>query len=251
LKYCRYCGQQVNDHADFCPHCGKKLTVEPAVTYLSQVRRSRRWSGPKILAITLLFGVVAIFVAALLEEPTVFEPLGVGIIEEFAKLLGPFLIAFLAPYYLRTKNGTVSLAVASALTFTIIEDLLYLSYYGEAVFGARLLTFPLHFLWTGLAAFGVSLAVMRVRNEPLLQRKFLRAYFSEGPLALLAIAILLHAGWDYSPVNSNISILVSTLIILYAMSVYFFLKAYKHFPNDMTTYQFHSAKAMLKDIISL
>ncbi len=211
---------------------------------------AKRWSKTKIIGITVLIGVIALFLAAFIEEPIV-EPLGIGIIEEIAKLIGPIFIAIKAPYYLKTKKGTLSLAVASALTFSLIEDIGYVYVVGASVF-ERLIILPTHLLWTCIAAFGVSLAVMQSRKDPSMKKNFFKAYLTEGPIALLVVAILLHGTWDgVAFASDTILSLVVSLSFVYALSLFVFFQAYRHFPEKMLTYQYPGATNMLKSLVGL
>jgi RsiW-degrading membrane proteinase PrsW (M82 family) len=251
MKYCRHCGFQVDDKAQFCRHCGTKLVPTQAdVTYLSHSQRIRGWNKTKTIIITIIFTIGSILAVLFFENPAIMQNFGVGIIEEIAKLIGPIFIATQAPYYLKTKNSTLTLAVASALTFALLEDALYIFVYGVPL-SSRLFTLPLHLLWTGIAAFGVSLAVMKVRNEPELKRNFFRAYLTEGPISLLIIAIVLHAAWDLSAVIPVITVYLICIGFVYALSILTLIQTYRHFPQDMTTYRYTGVAPMLKKIIGL
>jgi RsiW-degrading membrane proteinase PrsW (M82 family) len=170
--------------------------------------------------------------------------LGVGFVEELFKMLGLVFIAFKAPYFLKTKKGTLTIAILSAIIFTVIEDLYYVTALGATVFD-RLPFFPVHMLWTGIAAYGVSIAVIQTRTEPGMKRSFLKAYLTEGPIALLSIAVLLHAAFDFFAFD------ITMTIAVFALSIIVFIQAYRHFPEKLTSYRYLGAKSMLKSLIGL
>jgi hypothetical protein len=248
--YCRRCGKKINENTHYCRHCGAPTTSEDTLFLTSASSVARRWSKTKIIGITLLIGVIALFLAAFIEGPVI-EPLGIGIIEEIAKLIGPIFIALKAPYYLKSKRGTLSLAVVSALTFSFIEDIFYVYFVGASIF-ERLVILPIHLLWTGIAVFGVSIAVMQSRTDPSMKKNFFKAYLTEGPLILLFIAILLHGAWDGIAFASGelLSLMVG-LGFVYTLSVIVLIQAYRHFPEKMITYQYPGAKNLLRNLVGL
>jgi RsiW-degrading membrane proteinase PrsW (M82 family) len=211
---------------------------------------SRRWSKTKIIAVTVVIAAVLFFAVLFVEGPLI-EPLGVGIIEEIAKLIGPIFIALKAPYYLKSKKGTLALAVASALVFALIEDFGYIFLLGANV-ATRLLILPTHLLWTGIAAFGVSMAVMQSHIDPSLKKNFFRAYLTEGPIVLFLVAVFLHAAWDgiafYTPDYGSFLVGIG---FIYALSVVMLVQAYRHFPEKMTTYKYPGAKNLLRSMVGI
>ncbi len=247
-KLCPKCGKAISENVRFCRHCGAPIPRDQTLFFTSVSSVARRWSKTKIVAITILIALSAMAVLLVLVNFAYLDALeqflGVGVVEELFKLSGLIFIALKAPYFLKTKKGTLTIAILSALIFTVIEDVYYITALGATVFD-RLPFFPAHMLWTGIAAYGVSIAVIHARTEPEMKKNFLKAYLTEGPIALLAIAVLLHAAFDFFIFD------IITTVAVFALSTVIFIQAYRHFPEKLITYRYLGAKSMLRSLIGL
>lgn len=154
-----------------------------------------------LLAVTFLFGgVVGIVVAALLEWGTlrnlsVLSLLGVGAIEESAKLLFPIFI-FLRRKYLHEVDG-ILIGIACGMGFATLETMGYslvslISAQGNvgALDGTLLVRGLLspagHAAWTGYVCAVIWLEREKA-HHPVLNRAVLSAF---------VLVVLLHAAWD-------------------------------------------------------
>ncbi|MFC5261779.1 PrsW family intramembrane metalloprotease [Kribbella qitaiheensis] len=166
--------------------------------------RSGRWliDGPT-LGISLLFGgVIGVVVAGLLEYDAMrrlgaLPMLGVGLIEEAAKLIVPvILLVFFGHRYRHSIGGGIVIGVAVGTGFAVLETMGYafvallqsdgsVGAAEETLFIRGLLAPAGHAAWTGLTCWGL----WRFAVEPT-GRRFL------GFLGLYAVAVALHTTWD-------------------------------------------------------
>jgi RsiW-degrading membrane proteinase PrsW (M82 family) len=179
---------------------GAFLVPVTFVVYLYQ-RFHHREFPVNLLAVTFLFGgVVGIVIAALLEWGTLrnlhlLSLLGVGAIEESAKLLFPIFI-FLRGKYLHEVDG-ILIGIACGMGFATLETMGYslvslISTQGNvAALDGTLLVRGLlspagHAAWTGYVCAVIWLERERARH-PILNGAVLSAF---------VLVVLLHTSWD-------------------------------------------------------
>jgi len=179
---------------------GAFLVPVTFVTYLYE--RLPKWEVPlPPLAICFFWGGVLSTVVAgsleydLLRSLGVLALLGVGLIEEGAKLIFPLIFYFLGRY--RSEGAGIVLGVSTAMGFAALETMGYgfitlLQSQGnlvalDEVLLARGLTSPAgHAAWTGL----VCAVLWRERERAG------RAVVNAKVLGAFATAVMLHALWD-------------------------------------------------------
>ncbi|MEU4288453.1 PrsW family intramembrane metalloprotease [Kribbella sp. NPDC026596] len=166
--------------------------------------RSGRWliDGPTLGGCLLFGGVVGVAVAGLLEYKAMrrlgtLPMVGVGLIEEAAKLIVPvILVVFFGTRYRTSIGRGIVIGVAVGTGFAVLETMGYafvaLLQSGGSVGDAEqtlfirgLLSPAGHAAWTGLACWGL----WRFVTEPT-GKHF--AFF----VAMYALAVALHTTWD-------------------------------------------------------
>ncbi len=154
-----------------------------------------------LAAVAVTGGVVGVVVASTWEYDTlrhlgVFSMLGVGVIEETAKLIVPATVLVVLRRYHRPADGLL-LGVASGAGFAVLETMGYafVALVGSkgdlsAVDGVLALRGALspaaHMAWTGLVAAALGVAVLEHWSRPSTIRFVLAA----------VAAIALHTAWD-------------------------------------------------------
>jgi RsiW-degrading membrane proteinase PrsW (M82 family) len=190
---------------------GASLVPVTFVIYVYQRVQAKDVPVAALAVVAFLSGALGLVVAALLEYATLRELgilrlLGVGLIEESAKLIFPLAVYFRGRY--RSEADGLLFGVASGMCFAAMESMGY----GLAAFlqnhesiGAleetlllRGLVSPVgHAAWTGL----VCAVIWRARQ---------RAGHTTLNLAMVAAflaAVLLHASWDaFGSLTSRLSI---------------------------------------------
>jgi RsiW-degrading membrane proteinase PrsW (M82 family) len=166
--------------------------------------RSGRWliDGPTLGGSLLFGGVVGVVVAGLLEYDAMrklgaLPMLGVGLIEEAAKLVVPaVLVLFFGHRYRHSIGGGIIIGVAVGTGFAVLETMGYafvallqsggnVGAAEQTLFIRGLLAPAGHAAWTGLACWGL----WRFAVEPT-GKRFL------GFLGMYAVAVALHTTWD-------------------------------------------------------
>lgn len=166
--------------------------------------RSGRWliDGPTLGGCLLFGGVVGVVVAGLLEYDAMrrlgaLPMLGVGLIEEAAKLVVPAILVLFFGHRYRTSVGRgIVIGVAVGTGFAVLETMGYafvaLLRSGGNVGAAEqtllirgLLSPAGHAAWTGLTCWGLWRFVIAPTG-----RHFL------GFLGMYAVAVALHTAWD-------------------------------------------------------
>ena len=166
--------------------------------------RSGRWliDGPTLGGSLLFGGVVGVVVAGLLEYDAVrklgaLPMLGVGLIEEAAKLVVPaVLVLFFGHRYRHSVGGGIIIGVAVGTGFAVLETMGYafvallqsggnVGAAEQTLFIRGLLSPAGHAAWTGLTCWGL----WRFAVEPT-GKRFL------GFLGMYAVAVALHTSWD-------------------------------------------------------
>jgi protease PrsW len=180
-------------------------------------------SGP-VLLVAVLGGVVGVVVAGLVEYATlrrlgVLPMIGVGAIEEAAKLLAPLAVVLFTRYQ-RPADGLL-VGVASGAGFAALETMGYgfvqlVASRGDlnAVTGILevrgLLSPAAHMAWTGLTAAALWHAADRGwRGRPL-----------AGFIAVFVIAVALHATWDSVGSTTAYAILAAVSLALLAIATH-------------------------------
>jgi protease PrsW len=179
---------------------GSFLVPVTFVTYLYETLPSWEVSLPAMATCFLWGGAVGTVIAGTLEynvlETLGFLPmLGIGLIEEGAKLIFP--LGFYLKGHFRSEATGILLGTAAAMGFAALETMGYafvtllrsqgnLLTLDEVLFARGLLSPAGHAAWTGL----VCAVLWRTRQQ-----------FGYGPLnwrvlGAFAIAVLLHALWD-------------------------------------------------------
>lgn len=164
-------------------------------------RRDRYRPEPKRLIYrTFVYGMVAVFPAALLE--TLVRPwlertttlwglfvvvlLGIGLVEEAAKVYAVYRGIYHNPEFDEVLDGIIY-GTTAGLGFATLETFLYINRFGLGVAPARaLLTTLAHASFTGLA--GYHLARAKAGSPGLQRRRILRG---------VAIATILHGTYDF------------------------------------------------------
>jgi RsiW-degrading membrane proteinase PrsW (M82 family) len=174
--------------------------------------------GPGTVALTALVGgVVGVVTAGLLEYGTlkrlgVLPMVGVGLIEEFAKLLVPAALFLLVRRYSHPADGLL-LGVASGAGFAILETMGYafvvliqsrgnLAVVDNVLFVRGILSPAAHMAWTGIAAAALwDAGAHRWRGSSAL--RFLAAFVA---------VVALHTAWD--ALGSTVAYVVVSLLSL-------------------------------------
>ena len=165
--------------------------------------RGGRWliDGPTLGGSLLFGGVVGVVVAGLLEYDAMrklgaLPMLGVGLIEEAAKLVVPLVLVLFFGHRYRSIGGGIVIGVAVGTGFAVLETMGYafvaLIQSGgdvgdaeETLFIRGLLSPAGHAAWTGLTCWGL----WRFAVAPT-GRRFL------GFVGMYALAVALHTAWD-------------------------------------------------------
>ena len=200
--------------------------VVPAsfVSFLFQRRLPYDISGGMVMAFALVGGVIGIVTASVLEYQTLrrlgtLPMLGVGLVEETAKLLVP-LVVLLFTRYTRREDGLL-VGVAAGAGFAVLETMGYafvvlvqsqgnLSAVDGVLVLRGLLSPAAHMAWTGLTAAALWEAADRGwRGRPVL--RFVVAF---------AIAVALHTAWDSASATPVYVTLAAISLILLAVTVH-------------------------------
>jgi RsiW-degrading membrane proteinase PrsW (M82 family) len=171
------------------------------VAFISGRRLSFSVGGWTVGLTALVGGVVGVLVAGVLEVETlrsygVLPMIGVGLIEELAKLLVPAAALLLFRRSRQPADGLL-LGVACGAGFAVLETMGYalvalvrsggdLSLVNGLLFDRGLLSPAAHMAWTGLAA----AALWRAATEHWRARAVLRF------IGVYLLVAALHAGWD-------------------------------------------------------
>jgi protease PrsW len=166
--------------------------------------RSGRWliDGPTLGGCLLFGGVVGVVVAGLLEYDAMrrlgtLPMVGVGLIEEAAKLVVPAILVLFFGHRYRTSIGSgIIIGVAVGTGFAVLETMGYafvalLQSNGnvgaaeETLFIRGLLSPAGHAAWTGLACWGLWRFVTAPTGR----------HFA-GFVGMYALAVALHTAWD-------------------------------------------------------
>src|SRR3954470_12356968 len=174
-------------------------------------------SSGTVLLTGLVGGVIGVVTAGVLEYDTLrrlgtLPMLGVGLIEEFAKLLVPAAVLLLVRRNRHPADGLL-LGVASGAGFAVLETMGYafvvlikssgnLSVVDNVLFLRGILSPAAHMAWTGLAAAALWYAASERWRAPATAR-FLVTYL---------VVVALHTAWDAS--GSTIVYLVVSVISL-------------------------------------
>ncbi|GAA1619610.1 hypothetical protein GCM10009744_02860 [Kribbella alba] len=177
--------------------------VVPLTFVLFADGRSGRWliDGPT-LGVSLLFGgVVGVVVAGLVEYDAMrklgaLPMLGVGLIEEAAKLVVPVVLVLFFGHRYRSIAGGIVIGVAVGTGFAVLETMGYafvaliqsggnIGAAEQTLFIRGLLSPAGHAAWTGIACWGLWRFAVAPSG-----RRFL------GFLGMYALAVALHTAWD-------------------------------------------------------
>ncbi|HPF38340.1 MAG TPA: PrsW family glutamic-type intramembrane protease [Phycisphaerae bacterium] len=188
-----------------CPECGSVELFRPPppgeVSYATWYEeRKRRASGAKVLIMLVgvilaggPFAVVGAFLSNII--PTFLGPIVIGpATEEIMKICLVLLIVETRPYLVRREVEITIAAIAGALGFAVIENMLYLNMYvtnptiGLAIWRWSICT-TLHVVCSIIASRGV-VAVWRATEE---QKRAPTLQLMYGPLLL---AIITHGAYN-------------------------------------------------------
>lgn len=166
--------------------------------------RSGRWliDGPTLGGCLLFGGVVGVAVAGLFEYKAMqrlgtLPMVGVGLIEEAAKLIVPVaLVVFFGTRYRKSIGSGIVIGVAVGTGFAVLETMGYAfvallqsgGNVGDAeqtLFIRGLLSPAGHAAWTGLACWGLWRFVISPNGKHFV-----------GFLGFYALAVALHTAWD-------------------------------------------------------
>ena len=179
--------------------------VMPAafVTFIAGRRLVFAVGSGTVLLTGLVGGVIGVVTAGVLEYDTLrrlgaLPMIGVGLIEEFAKLIVPAAMLLVVRRYRHPADGLL-LGVASGAGFAVLETMGYafvvliqsrgnLAVVDSVLFVRGILSPAAHMAWTALAA----AALWRAAAE----RWHPRALMSF--LGTFAVVVLLHTAWDLS-----------------------------------------------------
>ncbi|MEU4390935.1 PrsW family intramembrane metalloprotease [Kribbella sp. NPDC023855] len=178
--------------------------VVPLTFVMFAAGRSGRWliDGPTLGGSLLFGGVVGVVVAGLLEYDAMrklgaLPMLGVGLIEEAAKLVVPaILVLFFGHRYRHSIGGGIVIGVAVGTGFAVLETMGYafvallqsdgnVGAAEQTLFIRGLLSPAGHAAWTGITCWGLWRFVVAPTGKRFLG--FLGAY---------AVAVALHTTWD-------------------------------------------------------
>ena len=180
---------------------GAAVIPTAVVVFIAGRRLVFAVSGGTVMLTALVGGVIGVVAAGLLEYGTLrrlgtLPMLGVGLIEEFAKLLVPVAVLLLVRRNRHPADGLL-LGVASGAGFAVLETMGYafvvlikssgnLAVVDNVLFLRGILSPAAHMAWTGLAAAALwSAAAQGWRAAALL--RFLGAY---------VLVVVLHTAWD-------------------------------------------------------
>jgi RsiW-degrading membrane proteinase PrsW (M82 family) len=165
--------------------------------------RSGRWliDGPTLGGALIFGGVIGVVVAGLLEYDAMrklgaLPMLGVGLIEEAAKLVIPVVLVLFFGHRYRSVGGGIVIGVAVGTGFAVLETMGYafvallqsggnVGAAEQTLFIRGLLSPAGHAAWTGLTCWGL----WRFAVQPT-GKRFL------GFVGLYAVAVALHTTWD-------------------------------------------------------
>ncbi|WBQ05414.1 PrsW family intramembrane metalloprotease [Kribbella sp. CA-293567] len=178
--------------------------VVPLTFVMFAAGRSGRWliDGPTLGGSLLFGGVVGVVVAGLLEYDAMrklgtLPMLGVGLIEEAAKLIVPaVLVVFFGHRYRHSIGTGIIIGVAVGTGFAVLETMGYafvallqsggnVGAAEQSLFIRGLLSPAGHASWTGITCWGLWRFVVEPAGK-----RFL------GFLGLYAVAVALHTAWD-------------------------------------------------------
>jgi RsiW-degrading membrane proteinase PrsW (M82 family) len=177
--------------------------VVPLTFVLFADGRSGRWliDGPTLGGSLLFGGVVGVVVAGLLEYDAMrklgaLPMLGVGLIEEAAKLVVPAVLVLFFGHRYRSIAGGIVIGVAVGTGFAVLETMGYafvaliqsggnVGAAEQTLFIRGLLSPAGHAAWTGLACWGLWRFAVAPSGK-----RFL------GFLGMYALAVALHTAWD-------------------------------------------------------
>jgi RsiW-degrading membrane proteinase PrsW (M82 family) len=195
--------------------------VVPAafVTFIAGRRLVFAVHGGLVGATALIGGVIGVVVAGTLEYRTiqrlgVLPILGVGLIEETAKLIVPLVVLLI--WYRNDQHPADGLliGVASGAGFAVLETMGYafvtlvqsrgdLVVVQAVLFERSVLSPAAHMAWTGLTA----AALWQAATEHWRGRAVLRF------VAIFVIAVLLHTAWDSAP-NLWVDVVVAAVSLV-------------------------------------
>src|SRR5919205_1787620 len=177
--------------------------VVPAafVTFIAGRRLVFAVSSGTVMLTALIGGVIGVVTAGMLEYSTLrrlgaLPMLGVGLIEEFAKLIVPAALLLVIRHNRHPADGLL-VGVASGAGFAVLETMGYafvvliqsggnLAVVESVLFVRGILSPAAHMAWTALAAGALWYAAGQGWRRPAVGR-FLGAY---------VVVVLLHTAWD-------------------------------------------------------
>ena len=176
-----------------------------------------------VLLTGLVGGVVGVVTAGVLEYNTLqrlgaLPMVGVGLIEEFAKLLAPAAVLLLVRRDRHPADGLL-LGVASGAGFAVLETMGYafvvliqsqgnLDVVAGVLFSRGLLSPAAHMAWTALAGAALWQAAAQRWHPPALAR-FVLTY---------AVVVALHTAWDLSGSTAGYLVLAAISLVLLAVT---------------------------------
>lgn len=179
-------------------------------------------SATTVMLTALIGGVIGVVAAGMLEYGTLrrlgaLPMLGVGLIEEFAKLIAPAAVLLLVRRNRHPADGLL-LGVASGAGFAVLETMGYafvvlikssgnLAVVDNTLFVRGILSPAAHMAWTGLAAAALWYAATQGWRAAALLR-FLGTY---------VLVVVLHTAWDTA--GSTVVYLVLSVISLALLAV--------------------------------
>ena len=198
--------------------------VVPAafVTFIAGRRMVFAVHGGLVGATALIGGVIGVVVAGTLEYRTlqrlgVLPILGVGLIEEAAKLIVPVVIVLFTTHRERHPADGLLIGVASGAGFAVLETMGYafvtlvqsrgdLVVVQAVLFERSVLSPAAHMAWTGLTA----AALWQAATEHWRARGLVRF------VVIFAIAVLLHTAWDSAPnLWVDVAVAAVSLVLLW------------------------------------
>lgn len=198
--------------------------VVPAafVTFIAGRRMVFAVHGGLVGATALIGGVIGVVVAGTLEYRTlvrlgVLPVLGVGLIEETAKLIVPLAILLIWDRHDRHPADGLLIGVASGAGFAVLETMGYafvtlvqsrgdLAVVQAVLFERSVLSPAAHMAWTGLTA----AALWQAAAEHWRGRAVLRF------AVIFVIAVLLHTAWDSAPnLWVDVTVAAVSLVLLW------------------------------------
>lgn len=177
--------------------------------------------GGVVGATALIGGVIGVVAAGLLEYRTlqrlgVLPVLGVGVIEEAAKLIVPLVLVVALRRDRHAADGLL-LGVASGAGFAVLETMGYafvvliqshgnIAVVQAVLFERGVLSPAAHMAWTGLAAAALWQAAVQ-HWRPRALGRFVLVYL---------VAVGLHTAWDAAPtIWTDIAVAVVSLVLLW------------------------------------